>query len=753
MPVPPGPVPAGMIGERDEDEIDLRELLDVLRSGLGLILAIAAAVTAAGLLYALTEPPSYTAEGLVQVEKEKGSLSASLNELSSLIGAAPAETEAELALIKSRMVLGKVAETLKLPIVAEPDYFPVIGEAIARARADLAEPAPAVLGLQSFAWGGERITVSALELPDALLDVGLTLVAGADGAFTVLDEDGETMLTGRAGQAAEAQVPAYGAVRIFVQELRARPGTEFQVLRLSPQSLFASMGERLAVSEQGKESGIIQISYQDQRPARAAAVVNEIQNVYLLQNVERRSEEAEQSLEFLRAQLPQVKAKVDEAQAHLNSYQMQQGTADVQKETELVLDQAVQLETARLTLDQERQGALQRFTAQHPVVLALDEQLRGIETELSKLKGQVERLPEKQQEIFGLMRDLQVNSELYVALLNSMQELQVAKAGTVGDVRIVDPALVPREPSKPNKKLIVLASVMLGLFAGVAAVFLRRALLRGVDRPEDVERALGLATYASIPYSPQQKKLDERARRGAATGAAILASVDGADTAVEALRSLRTSLHFALLEARNNVIMLTSPIPGVGKSFVSVNLAALLAQAGKKAVVVDADLRRGLIHKPLGVAASPGVSDFVAGDLSLDQVLRSTPVDGMNFVPKGATPPNPGEVLLHERFKQLVSELSARFDYVFIDTPPVLPVADAATVGQLCGSTLLVLKAAEHPMRSIEETYRRLRNAGVDVRGVIFNQVGHKAGSYGYGHYGYTYGYGGYSYRAAGAAR
>lgn len=753
MPVPPGPVPAGMIGERDEDEIDLRELLDVLRSGLGLILAIAAVVTAAGLLYALTEPPSYTAEGLVQVEKEKGSLSASLNELSSLIGAAPAETEAELALIKSRMVLGKVAETLKLPIVAEPHFFPVIGEAIARARADLAEPAPAVLGLQSFAWGGERITVSALELPDALLDVGLTLVAGADGAFTVLDEDGETMLTGRAGQAAEAQVPAYGAVRIFVQELRARPGTEFHVLRLSPQSLFASIGERLAVSEQGKESGIIQISYQDQRPARAAAVVNEIQNVYLLQNVERRSEEAEQSLEFLRAQLPQVKAKVDEAQAHLNSYQMQQGTADVQKETELVLDQAVQLETARLTLDQERQGALQRFTAQHPVVLALDEQLRGIETELGKLKGQVERLPEKQQEIFGLMRDLQVNSELYVALLNSMQELQVAKAGTVGDVRIVDPALVPREPSKPNKKLIVLASAMLGLFAGVAAVFLRRALLRGVDRPEEVERALGLATYASIPYSPQQKKLDERARRGAASGAAILASVDGADTAVEALRSLRTSLHFALLEARNNVIMLTSPIPGVGKSFVSVNLAALLAQAGKKAVVVDADLRRGLIHKPLGVAASPGVSDFVAGDLGLDQVLRSTPVDGMNFVPKGATPPNPGEVLLHERFKQLVSELSARFDHVFIDTPPVLPVADAATVGQLCGSTLLVLKAAEHPMRSIEETYRRLRNAGVDVRGVIFNQVGHKAGSYGYGHYGYTYGYGGYSYRAAGAAR
>lgn len=743
--------PAGRMADVEDDEINLRELFDLLWSGKWVVIAVAAAVTMLGLVHALTATPIYSASGLVQVEEEEKGLGQTLNDLSSMLTGAAVQTPAELAILQSRMVLGEVAERLKLRLVAQPRYFPLFGAAYVRRQKPLEAPAEPLLGLDGFAWGGERIAVEAFEVPDALQDQAFTLRATQTG-FDLHGPEDEKILSGRVGESATGQTEA-GPVRIFVQELQARPQTEFALAQRSLQSLFGYMHERLSVAEEGKDSGIIRITYEDDDPALAAQVVSEIQQAYLRQNVERRSKEAEQSLEFLNKQLPEVKAKVDEAQARLNAYQLQQGTADVQKETELVLNQAVGLETERLSLSQQREVALQRFTPNHPIVQALDEQLNALDAQLNRIRTQVEALPERQQEIFSLMRDLEVNTQLYVALLNSAQQLQVTKAGTVGNVRVIDAALIPREPTKPKKSLIVLLSIVLGGFLGVVLVFLQRMMLRGVDRPEDVEKALGLPTYASIPYSHRQQKLDVALRKGGVKNG-ILASISGEDHAIEALRSLRTALHFAMLDSPNNVVMLTGPVPDLGKTFVSINLGAVLALAGKKVVVVDADLRRGRVHQYLGESSAPGVSDYVAGTAgTIEDVLRPTAVPDLYALTRGVSPPNPAEVLLNERFASLIQQLSRAYDYVIIDTPPVLPVADAAIIGRLAGATLMVLKAAEHPMRSIEESQRRLRNAGVEVRGVLFNQVGAKIGSYGYGYYGYAYGYGGYSYRSTAAAR
>jgi len=730
--------------ERDDDEINLRELFDLLWSGKILIAAVTLFVFVLGIAYALIATPVYQADGVIQVEQEKNSMSAALSDLTSLIGAAPAETQAEIAIIKSRLVLGEVAKNLRLAIVAEPNYFPVIGRAIARRRADLDQPAQAWLGLDRFAWGGERIVVTTFNVPDALLDSPFKLVATASG-FDLLDQDGQKVLAGEVGEQASAATP-YGLVSLFVQDLSARTGTEMMLTRVSPQKLFATLQEALQVSEQGKDSGIVNVVYESTDPVLVARTINEIQTVYLRQNVERKSEEAEQSIQFLNKQLPDVKAKVEEAQAKLNAFQLSRGSADVQMETELVLQQAVALDTQQLSLQQQRELALQRFTPSHPTVLALDEQIRSVADASNKLKSQVEKLPETQQEIFSLHRDLEVNTGLYTAMLNSLQELQVTKAGTVGNVRIIDSALQPREATKPKKALILAISLILGGGLGAGLLMFRRMMLRGVDRPEDVERALGLPTYASIPYSRRQQSLIAEVRRGSLQNG-ILASLDGADLAVEAFRSLRTSLSFALLESPNNIVMLTGPLPALGKSFVAINLGAVLALAGKRVVVVDADLRRGRLHSYTGHGSGPGVSDYVVKpDLTLDEVARETPVSGLYLVSRGATPPNPAEVLLHDRFAEMMRELSARFDHVIVDTAPVLPVADASIVGQLAGCTLIVLKAAEHPIRTIEETVRRLRQSGVAVKGVLFNQVGAKLGSYGYGYYGYAYGYGYSSY-------
>lgn len=728
-----------------EDEINFRELFDIVWSGKWVVLCITAIGVFLGGAYALVASPVYQANGLVQVEKEKGGFSASLDQLSSLIGAAPAEAPAEIAIIKSRMVLGSVVDSLKLYISVEPLYFPVIGRAIARRRTALTRPADAPLGLDSYAWGGEKLRITALEFPESWHNLSFTLTAKGT-EFDVLNAEGEQIMSGKVGERLTANSPD-GPVAIFVQELIARPGTRFTIKRIALSTILSDLGQSLSVTEQPRDSGVLSLQLEDQDPRFAATLVNAIQEAYLRQNVERRSAQAEQSLEFLKRQLPELKSRVDEAQARLNSYQLKKGTVDVQQETELVLRQVVDMETQRLKLVQERDAALQRYTTQHPVIATLNEQIRGLEREQTNLKKQVESLPETQQEILSLMRDMEVNTQLYTALLNSAQELQVTKAGTVGNVRIIDEGLVPLEPIKPKKKVVVILGLLLGGFAGVLSVFAIRALMRGVDRPEDVERAIGLPTYASIPYSHAQRGIMGKAMRGRADGNNVLAGLDSNDLAIEAIRGLRTSLHFAMMEASNNIVMFTGPVAALGKSFVSINLGAVLAMSNKRVVVLDADMRRGRLFRYVGAPQKPGLSDYIADTDKHTISINKTSIPGLEFIASGTRPPNPSEILMSERFAELLKTLSASYDYVLIDTPPVLPVTDAAIIGRLVGTTLVVLKSAEHPMRAIEETVKRLRQAGVQVRGMIFNQVGARIGSYGYGAYGYAYGYSSYGYQ------
>ncbi|WP_245611860.1 polysaccharide biosynthesis tyrosine autokinase [Nevskia soli] len=728
-----------LAGVSGDEEVNLRHLFDLVASGKWVILGITLAVLALASLYLVIAHPTYKADGLVEVEEnQKSAAGGDLGEISSMLLGTPVQTEAEIQILKSRMVLDQVIEKMNLLVEAQPHYFPFIGHAYARRHDDEVQPVDPLLGFKRYAWGGEHIEVPTLQVPDKLLGERLVLHAtDGNGGFVLEYPRGTKILEGTVGNALTGQSES-GSINIFVRDLKARPGTEFYVTKLPRQRVLEQLSGALTVREQGKQSGVIAISVKGRSAEFVAKVVNSIEDAYLRQNVERRSAEAQRSLEFLEKQLPQLKDQVNTAQTRLNAYQLQHGSVDVTKETTMVLQHSVELETGRLQLEQQREEAIQRFTPQHPVVKALDQQIQSIQAEQEKQKGQAERLPNTQQEIFSLMRDLDVANQLYTDLMNTVQQLQVAKAGTVGNVRIVDYALEPREAFSPQLLLVLSAGLFIGILLGIGCVITQRALLRGVDDPTEVETRLGLTAYAAIPYTVGQRQLTQRMARGE-LGNHILAATASQDLAIEALRSLRNSLHFLWLESSNNVVMLTGPAPGLGKSFVAVNLGAVLALSGKRVVVVDADLRRGHMHKYASMEAAPGISDYVVGDADENAVIKPTVVEGLMLVTNGTTPPNPAELLLHERFAKLVSHLSANFDYVIIDTPPSLMVADAAIVGRMAGCALLVLKSAEHPMREIEETYRRLIQAGVKVRGTIFNQVGYRVGSYGYGGYGYSY--------------
>lgn len=713
----------------NSDEIDLLALLGALIDNKGIIIACTFLFAVVGVAYALLSTPIYRANAMIQIEEKSSGVGSLLGDSELFPTTSAAVTEIEL--LKSRQVIGQAVDNLKLTIVAQPKLFPVIGAFMHRRYQPEPEKpvADAFMGFSSYAWGGEKLDIFQLEVPSSYLGEPLVLRAEESGGFTLLNEDGVTLMTGRVGE----PIDGHG-FKVQVQELVARPGTEFNVVKRGRLSTILGLQRSIGASEKGKDSGIVTVTLEHPKPPFAIAVLDEVSRLYVRQNVERRSAEAQQSLEFLTDQLPKVRRDLEQAENALNAYQASAGSVDITIETQSVLNQVVELEAAISELTLKREELQRRFTRDHPSYQALMSQLGQLESRRNRLLDEVGGLPETQQELLRLTRDVQVSTEIYTQMLNKSQELDVMRAGTVGNVRIIDEAAVDTSaPVKPKKPLIVVLATLLGAMLGVAIALLRHALNRGVENPELIEQ-IGLPVYASIPFSKDQEVLE---RKGKTQGSHLLAATNPADLSIEALRSLRTSLHFAMMEAKNNILMISGPSPAVGKSFVSANLAAIIAQAGQKVVLVDGDMRKGYLHKLVDRPAEPGLSGLLVHTHTLADVVHKTEVERLHFIGRGQVPPNPSELLMHGNFQALLDQLSKMYDLVIVDTPPILAVTDAALVGRLAGTSLIVTRFGLNPIKEIELTLQRFRHNGIEIKGAIFNAVEKKAAAYGYGNYGY----------------
>lgn len=735
----PNSVPVQEHHENDID-IDLLALLGTLIDSKWIIIGITALFFAAGVAYALLSAPIYQANALVQVEEKKGGMAAlgsmgGMGEMSEMFGGtSPAVTEIEL--LKSRAVLGKAVENLKLDIVVEPNYFPLIGHFLSRhfQRTSENKLASPPFGLNSFTWGGEKLDIFQLEIPAAHLGETLTLRAEGNGAFTLLNDDSEVLVTGKVGEKLQNN-----DFKLQIATLNANAGALFSVTKQRRLNTILQYQDNVSAIERGKESGIIALSLENEDPALANKVLNEINRLYVLQNVQRNSAEAAQSLEFLRTQLPDVRKQLEKAEAQLNAYQTSARSVDITIETKAVLDQIVALETLISELKLKQAEMEHRFTREHPAYQALMTQMGQLAGQKNVLEKKIKNLPETQQELLRLARDMKVTTQIYTQLLNKTQELDIVRAGTVGNVRIIDSADADIEkPVKPKKPMIVLITTLLGVLVAVTYVLIRKALNRGVEDPEIIEQ-LGIPVYASIPLSKGQSLIESslKANSRASTGSLLLAVNNPADLAVESLRSLRTSLHFATLEAKNNILMISGPSPAVGKSFVSCNLAAIVAQAGQKVLLVDADMRKGYLNKLFRTEVTNGLSDLLAGKVDLNIATRPTEVDNLHIITRGQIPPNPSELLMHSNFTQFLEQVSIKYDLVIIDTPPILAVTDAALVGRQAGTSLIVTRFGVNAAKEILVTKRRFEQNGIVVKGAIFNAVERKASAYGYGSYRY----------------
>ncbi|WP_258223950.1 polysaccharide biosynthesis tyrosine autokinase, partial [Stenotrophomonas sp. HMWF003] len=598
------------------------------------------------------------------------------------------------------------------------------------------------MGLSRYGWGGETLKIHRLDVPRAYVDEPLVLtVIDAKGAFELMDAEGDILLKGKVGEAVQSK-----GFRLEVAQLRAQPGMRFTVSKLRRLDVVAGLQEEIKVGEQGKESGILRIVYDNSDPVLAQLVVQKVAEAYARQNVDRSSAEAGSQLQFVKDQLPTVRKQVEEAQVAMATYQSRANSVDITMQTKGLLEQEVAVETSIQELRLKQAEMDRNFTREHPAYRALLRQLSDLQGRKDGFRREVNALPDTQQELLRLTRDLQVSNELYTALLNQAQQLDVARAGTVGNVRIVDDAIVDvSKPVKPQKGLIVLVSVLLGALLSSGAAFLLRMLNPGVEDPAQIEE-LGLPVYAAIPLSVSSNLLKIQKGKGGKTRIVadgrshLLAAAEPADLAVEALRSLRTSLHFAMMEAKNNVIAISGPRPGVGKTFISANLAAVVAQAGQKVLVIDVDMRKGTLHKVLGVSHVSGLSDVLAGKLATHDAIHAFPgLEQMHYMTRGDIPPNPSELLMHPRFAAMLEALSAEYDLVIVDTPPILAVTDAAIVSSHAGSTLMVTRFGVNQPKEILLSMKRFEQNGIQVKGAIFNAVEKRAtGYYSYGYYEYA---------------
>ncbi len=726
----------------DDDEIDLLRLFGVLIDHKWMITGITAGFLLAGIAYAVLATPVYRASATIQVEQKSPGIPG-LTEMSDLLGGSQSQAVTEIQLLTSRSVIGKAVDNLHLDIDASPSLFPLIGSFFQR-RYQPDNPgdiAPAPLGMSRFAWGGELLEVFQLDVPDSLLEKNLTLVTEEAGGFQLLDDDGNVLIEGSVGQAYDER-----GIKLQIKTLHANAGTRFHVTKHRRLSTILDYQDALKVAETGKDSGIIDLTLDDNDASRALAVLNEISQQYVRQNVQRASAEAASSLEFLRGQLPEVRHDLETAENALSSYQTKAKSADISLETKALLDQSVALDTSISELKLQQAEMDRKFTRQHPAYQALARQIGELTAKQNGLAKRVEGLPETQQDLLRLTRDVEVSTTIYTQLLNKSQELDVVRAGSVGNVRVIDTADVDvTKPVKPKKPLIVAIATLLGLFFAIALVLLRKALNRGIETADAIEQ-LGLPVYASVPFSALHKADEDQLGEGKKDGRAVaplLATSHPTDLAIESLRSLRTSLHFAMLESGDNRLMISGPSPDVGKSFVSSNLAAVIAQTGQRVLLIDVDMRKGYLHKTLGVNDKVGLSDLLIQRCSFQQAVQRTKVENLHFISRGEIPPNPSELLMHPNFTSLLETASSEFDLVILDTPPLLAVTDAAIVGHQAGTSLIVTRFGRNAPREIELTIRRFAQNGIQLKGAIFNGVERRAADYygngAYSNYQYEY--------------
>ena len=740
----------------DQDgEIEIGQVLATLWGGKWIIAAVTAIGIGIGTFEVARTPPTYEADALVQLEDRGGRL-ALPSEMRDLVeSSASARTEIEI--MRSRMVLARAVADLNLDWQITPERPPVLGPLLEEHRFPaLLETwlEAGILGdlLTPYSRPGDGITLGEFQVPPHWLGAPIRLEVTEAGYVLELP-DGRS-LDGTAGALlTDADLRDFG---LIVETITAPPGRVYTLRQVSERAATGRLRGGLAASEQGGDSGILRVTMTGPDPAQAERRLDAALQAYVQQNISRSAAEAERSLEFIRGQLPEAEAELRAAEERLSDFRDQAAEGALEREETLELGQELdfvsqsllnriaRLENELRRLEERAETNRDTYPDGHPFFRQIDEARSEVEEQLSQLLGRVEDLPASQRRIVEFEREVETARQTYSELQTRAQEMEVLRASTVGSVRVVDTASASGGAIAPQGARIIAIAAAIGMTGGTGIVLMRNWLRRGLRDASDLER-LDLPVFATVNHAPE---IDHGwHRRGHLP---VLALDNPEHLAIEGLRSLRTSLHFGMLDAPSKAIVLTSAAPQEGKTFTAVNLAVLAAETGQKVCLVDGDMRRGQLRRYFDLPrAQPGLAEVLSGELAIDDALVPMRVAGLHLLPTGRFPPNPSELLMRRELSELITTLDAVFDLIIIDSPPTLAVTDAVILSRVAGTALLVARHDRTVPGEVEAVKKTFQAAGLRLAGAVLNGFDPRKAR-GYGSYGYNYGYR-YSYKSPGA--
>jgi len=420
-------------------------------------------------------------------------------------------------------------------------------------------------------------------------------------------------------------------------------------------------------------------------------------------------------------QIIQVKAQIEETKRQL------------QNEVETVVSSKVSTISPVYT---QLYTKLVNYETEVNALRAKEEALKDL---ISRYRNKVEQLPEQELKLARLERDVKVNESLYITLLEAKNKTEIQSASEIGSIEVIDPAIKPIEPVKPNKKLNTLVGLVLGLFCGVGLAFVREYMDKTIKTEDEIRTLLGLPVLGIIPRfnfkkSPFKTKIKSEEERKIET----ISLTNPKSTISEAFRTLKTNLQFAEVEGKIKALIITSSVPEEGKTSIGINLAITFAQAGEKTLLVDADLRKPKIHNVFGLSRDPGLTNILTTGKSYQDVVRKLEdVEGLDVLTTGPLPPNPLELLGSSKMKKLISELIESYERVIVDTPPSAVLTDAPLLSRQIRNVLMVLSVGEAQREAAKKSKEALQRAKANILGVVLNKVALEREGYGYYYYYY----------------
>ncbi len=756
----------------DEHEIHLRDFLNLVRRNVGLIFGVLVVVVGATVWYTWRTAPVFEARATIHVDRERQPVLPALELLEGVLSGSNVETE--MALLRARHIAEATVDSLALQVrlvrpqgTARDSLFQDVS------ASDFTQPERYTLRLVGGGYevrDREGLVVTELPLGEARVFNGVRLVVDPDPRGGLQEEivlrvsdryEAIDALMGQLGvgrpfrDANVIAVTFQGTDPALVKSVPNTVATTFKAQRIAAKkteavsmvNFLSEQIETYRIQLQDAENAVLAFEQGEQIVNLQAEGAEQVARRVALQA---NRDEASSDLATLTGILDEIdRTNADPSYSGPSPFSRLAGFRT------FLENQAVTGLLSDLTrLSNELAAMLERRESVHPEVIELDRQIAGVEDQLLQLAlsyqrnletsinslnnrlaafgAELQQIPQKAVQQARLERRKASLEEVFNLLQARLKEAEIAQAVELGDVNISDLAVDPRDPIRPRKLRSLLLSILFGLTLGLGLAGARDYLDETVHTREDLGRITGLPVLALIPRIQGLENGNGRRRllrKDKPVQERLVTRDDISNPVSEAYRAFRTNITFLDLERPAQVLVFTSPGPSEGKSTSAANLAITLAQQGTNALLMDCDLRRGIVHRVFGAEKTPGLTNVVLGEAKLSEAIHSVDVgDGrtLDFLPTGTLPPNPSELLGSTRMRELVRLLRERYTQVLMDSPPLNVVTDAAVLGTLADGVILIARAGATDRGAIRFAHDQLTAVQAPVSGVVLNDVDFK---------------------------